>query len=191
VTAYPYQPGAGFNPPAKTINGWAIASLVCGLCGFVVLTIPAAIVLGIIGFVTARPPKGGKVMSIVGILLALLWLAGISIGSFFIYRASTALTSEAKVPIITLLDGIAEADTAKISQVSTFTPVQLPELQKLLPGVGKVTDFTTTGFFSKRGTDGTHLTINGNVDFENGKRKVKVEMERRGGTLIITEIYVR
>ena len=71
----------GYQPPPKRTNGLAIASLVCGICGFLYL-IPA--ILGIVfGVIAVRQinrdrtegkTTDGKGMAIAGIATGVAWL---------------------------------------------------------------------------------------------------------------------
>ena len=85
---YPGPPGPGYGPypppyhyPAaqqRRTNSLAIASLVCGICGFVYL-FPA--VLGIIFGIVAlrqvnRDKTDGRGMALTGIITGSLWLIG-------------------------------------------------------------------------------------------------------------------
>jgi hypothetical protein len=65
----PYQSG----PPRKARNGFAIASLIFGIIG----GIPLALGFGVAGLVRAAKVRRGKVMSIVGMSLSVLWLVPI------------------------------------------------------------------------------------------------------------------
>ena len=77
----PYPPppyyGPGYQP--RRTNGLAIASMVCGICGFVYL-IPAVlgIVFGIIAVrQTNRDKTDGRGMAIAGIVTGTVWLIGL------------------------------------------------------------------------------------------------------------------
>lgn len=70
---YPYPPPAGQPPRWPGTNGFAIASLVFGLIGGVVL----AVVFGIVGLVqTRRRPQAGRGLAVAGLVLSGLWLVG-------------------------------------------------------------------------------------------------------------------
>ena len=68
-TGYPVPPAV----PEKRTNGFAIAALVFGI----IPAIPLALIFGIIGLVRSGKVHRGKVMSIVGMVLALLWIVPI------------------------------------------------------------------------------------------------------------------
>jgi hypothetical protein len=98
---YPYGPGGpggyGYQPPART-NGNAVASLVCGICAFVVcpLTAIAGIVTGVRARRQIRDSGGqeqGDGLAVAGLVisgLGLVYLVGLAIFlAFFITLAAT------------------------------------------------------------------------------------------------------
>jgi len=97
---YPYGPGGpgyGYPAPART-NGNAVASLVCGICAFVVcpLTAIAGIVTGVRARRQIRDSAGqeqGDGLAVAGLVLSalgLLYLLGMAIFlAFFITLAAT------------------------------------------------------------------------------------------------------
>ena len=69
----------GYQPPPKRTNGLAIASLVCGICGFL-YAIPAllGIIFGIIALRQVNRDKtDGRGMAIAGIITGTVWLIAI------------------------------------------------------------------------------------------------------------------
>lgn len=90
-----YQPGypqPGYQPPGyqaglyapappafspytvPRTNGFAVAALITGICGFVFLASFAAIGLGVAGLSAAKHSGSGRGMAISGICLGTLWL---------------------------------------------------------------------------------------------------------------------
>ncbi len=82
---YPGYPGPGYpgfgysgpgypgQPPAK--NGYAIASFIAGILGFVGLSLIFSIVFGIMALVQIRRrPQGGKGFAIAGLVLSGVWI---------------------------------------------------------------------------------------------------------------------
>ena len=70
-------PLPGYPQPGQSrSNGFAIASLVCGIIGCLLVTSLAAIVFGALGIRKANrePQSGGKGMAIAGTSLAVMWL---------------------------------------------------------------------------------------------------------------------
>lgn len=77
-SGYGYPPPYYYQPyPVRRTNGFSIAALVCGICGFVYL-IPA--ILGIVfGVIAIRQIKrdgtDGRGMAIAGLVTGLCWFA--------------------------------------------------------------------------------------------------------------------
>jgi hypothetical protein len=76
-----YSPAPPYNPypQARSSNGMAIASLVCGIVGLVVLWVvlsPLAIIFGGIGLSRANRGASGRGMAIAGIVLGIVGLVG-------------------------------------------------------------------------------------------------------------------
>lgn len=68
----------GFSPPPPPqppgTNGLAVATLVLGIFGFLLLPIPIALILGIVALTaTGQRGRSGRGMAIAGILLAVVW----------------------------------------------------------------------------------------------------------------------
>jgi Domain of unknown function (DUF4190) len=90
----PPPPGAyyGYPPPVlRRTNGLAIASLVCGVCGFIYL-VPA--ILGIIfGCISLRQIRrdgtDGRGMAIAGIIVGASWMALVVVLVLVVLAAST------------------------------------------------------------------------------------------------------
>jgi hypothetical protein len=79
---YPLGPD-GYAAPAhrRSTNGLAIATLVIGVAGFLVITIPVNLVLGLVALVrTRRRGDKGTGLAVVGLLLSVLWAVGIGVG---------------------------------------------------------------------------------------------------------------
>ena len=103
-----------YEPPfkgqfAQRGNGMAVASLVCGICFCLLVTVPLAVIFGIIGLLKTRDPSvSGKGMSIAGIILGLvggvIWfmffaLVGVgffAMGAVFSQQASVFTTHVAQ-----------------------------------------------------------------------------------------------
>lgn len=86
--APPLTPGAHYSTgdqPGQGTNGFAIASLVLGLIGFVLLSVIFGIVA--LGKLRHRPQRG-KGMAIAGLCLSALWVVGVV--SVLVVRVETA-----------------------------------------------------------------------------------------------------
>lgn len=160
------EPGPGYTPgqpgypppappavPAKRTNGWAIASLIFGIIG----GIPLALIFGIIGLVKAGAYRSGKVLSVIGIVLALIWIAPVAYVTPHLIKASDPgciaaesnvqkindkMTADANNPeafvadlqniIKELNDAAAKSKNAKARDAMTRTAA---DFQELLAGV--------------------------------------------------------
>jgi Domain of unknown function (DUF4190) len=78
--AYPGQPGYGQptgypSPPAGRVNGFAIASFVLGLAGFMLVTLVLSVVFGIVALAGIRRTGGrGRGLAIAGLVLSGVWV---------------------------------------------------------------------------------------------------------------------
>lgn len=71
----------GYAPHRRATNGMAIATLVLGVAGFLVITIPVNLILGLIALVrTRKRGDKGTVLAVIGLILSILWGVGIAIG---------------------------------------------------------------------------------------------------------------
>lgn len=69
----PAHPGSAGSPAPRKGNPLAVATLVLGLVGFLVITIPVALVTGLLALARAKGPRSGRVPAALGILFALGW----------------------------------------------------------------------------------------------------------------------
>jgi prepilin-type processing-associated H-X9-DG protein len=72
----PYgRPGPYTGGEPQQSNGWALASLILGICGCLGITGLLAIIFGIVGLTKTKDPRvGGKSMAITGIILGSVFL---------------------------------------------------------------------------------------------------------------------
>ncbi|GAA4483930.1 hypothetical protein GCM10023191_006310 [Actinoallomurus oryzae] len=74
--------GAGRDHRRST-NGLAIASLILGIVGFLVITIPVNLIVGLVALArTRRRGDKGTGLAVFGLILSLLWAAGIGVGAY-------------------------------------------------------------------------------------------------------------
>lgn len=74
-----YQPGYGGYPQPRPGNGLAIASLVCGIIGLLILWFilsPLAIIFGGVGLSKANKGASGRGQAIAGLVLGVIGLLG-------------------------------------------------------------------------------------------------------------------
>jgi Domain of unknown function (DUF4190) len=65
----------------RSTNGLAITTLVLGVAGFLVITIPVNLVLGLVALVrTRRRGDKGTALAVIGMVLSILWAVGIAVG---------------------------------------------------------------------------------------------------------------
>jgi Domain of unknown function (DUF4190)/Septum formation len=84
----PYGGSTFGNPYAAGTNGQAIASLVLGILGFLTITAVLGIIFGIVALVRiGQVPQKGKRLAIAGLVLSVLWLAGLT--SAIAYNAAS------------------------------------------------------------------------------------------------------
>src|SRR5690242_2140341 len=72
-----YAPG----PRRRATNGLAVATLVLGVAGFLLITIPVNLILGLVALVrTRRRGDKGTGLAVTGLVLSILWAAGVGVG---------------------------------------------------------------------------------------------------------------
>jgi Domain of unknown function (DUF4190)/Septum formation len=68
------------GPPVRSTSGLAIATLIVGIAGFLVITIPVNLILGIVALTrTGRGGHKGRGLAVAGLVLSVLWGVGIGI----------------------------------------------------------------------------------------------------------------
>jgi hypothetical protein len=79
---YPPRPdGYATTSHRRSTNGLAITSFVLGIAGFLLITIPVNLVLGLVALVrTRRKGDKGTGLAVAGLVLSILWAVGLGIG---------------------------------------------------------------------------------------------------------------
>jgi hypothetical protein len=79
----PGPAGPGGSPDhhrRRSTNGMAIATLVLGVAGFLVITIPVNLVVGLVALVrTRRRGDKGTALAVIGLALSILWAVGLGV----------------------------------------------------------------------------------------------------------------
>ncbi|MBC6456698.1 DUF4190 domain-containing protein [Actinomadura sp. HBU206391] len=72
--------GPAARPHRRATSGMAIATLILGVAGFLVITIPVSLVLGVLSLVrTGRQGQKGKGLATTGMVLAVAWAVGLAV----------------------------------------------------------------------------------------------------------------
>lgn len=130
----PYAtPGSGGYPPPKPpTNWWAIAALVFGIIGGVLISV----VCGIIGLRKAKEGQGGRGLAIAGLVLSGLWVVLLIIGILLfvvIGRGSVDATDVkvgdciTEIPDTTRVLFVEVVDCAEPHMGEVFSEVTLPD----------------------------------------------------------------
>jgi hypothetical protein len=170
----PYQPP---QPPKN--NGWAIASLICGILGCIpVITSLLAVVLGVVGVKKSKEPNtGGKPLAIVGIVLGIIGIlgwAGFGAAGYFGYGMAKKLilgpTQEVAGGFLTSLAS-GDVATAKSHTTGDMSDAELETLSTQVKGLGSFKDFSLTNFQANTAS-GNQMTasIGGVAHFANGDK---------------------
>ncbi|PRY28242.1 putative regulator of septum formation [Pseudosporangium ferrugineum] len=128
---YPGPPPAGYGQPARGTNGFAIASLVLGLLGGILLSV----IFGIVALVQIkRRGQGGRGLAIGGLVAAGCWLLVIVAGVVFAIATSDDTSSSgtrvgAYVSVADLQAGdcVATVPSSRESRVRTVSCTSLHE----------------------------------------------------------------
>ena len=85
-----HSTGTAVVEPRRGADGLAVTTLVLGIAGFLVITIPVALILGVIAFARAgRQGRKGRGLAAAGLVLAVLWAAGLGAGVMTALNAPT------------------------------------------------------------------------------------------------------
>ena len=191
----PQQPyGYGMPVPARS-NGWAVASLICGVLGCVpLITSLLAVIFGIAGIRKSNEPNArGKGMAIAGLVLGILGLIAWPIIGGTSYwgwqKAKQIVFEPAKQTGTSFLQSLASGDLATARSLAT-SDVSDPDLQSLrdkVKDLGAFKDFSLSEFHVKSAGGQTYrLTASGTAVFEKGTRSFDAVLvgSRDGGMKI-------
>jgi len=135
-----YEPGQDGSAHQRSTNGLAIATLIVGIAGFLVITIPVNIILGLVALVrTRRRGDKGTGLAVTGLILSILWAVAIGVGV-----AALTKSSDPKRDASGQISGTQKAGPDKLrvgdcvapSQTGEITSVQAQPCSR--PGSNKV-----------------------------------------------------
>lgn len=169
MTQSPFPPGTAFpdpmHPPQRS-NGWAIASLICGIIGcFPVLQL-LAIVFGLVGIRASRRVHTGKGMAIAGLVLGILFTlgwAGCTAGGTVLWVSGKPVRSVSNRFLLNAAAG--QTDAALADCTSSITADQIKAFANAAASHGAVKDATTINFFGHTTSSGTTFDAVGVVTF--------------------------
>ena len=187
-SGYPPPPATGYGEPGlpggRQTNGWAIASLVCGIVGCVpFLTGLLAVIFGIIGLRKTRDPRvGGKGLAIAGLVLGivsiLLWaLFG---GALLqMWRGTAGQRDVARQFFNDIAAGNVAAAQAKAT--SNVTPEQIQAAVDEVKAYGALKDVTLFGVEGHAQTGARTTTeVAGALTFDSKGVAVKATVVKEG-----------
>jgi len=174
---YPGQPGV--PPTAPRSNGWALASLICGILGCVpLITSLCAVIFGVIGIRKANEPQtGGRGMAIAGLILGILGVVAWPVVGATTYwgwqKAKEIVFEPSKQAGTTFLSSLASGDIATAQSLTTgdLTQADLDALRDKVKDLGAFKEFSLSGFDAKSsGGDTFRISASGTAVFEKGSR---------------------
>lgn len=168
----PPPPGAFAPPPQapRGTNAWAIVSLITGILGCLFITPFVATVTGIIGFIQGKR-NGGRVMSVIGILLGIIWIVGaIGLGGLTYVGVKMAI-KQAKTQSIETVNAMADGDVGKARALSDLPADQVQALSDQLKGYGHCTDLSVSSFDTNKNMGSATFHLKGTATFEKAGTK--------------------
>jgi hypothetical protein len=179
----PQQPYPGAPPPEN--NGWAVASLVCGL----LLCIPGiagllAIIFGVLGIKQSNQLAGrGRGLAVAGLILGVLALIGWTAAGATMYwgykYVEGKVLDPSKAVSTTFLNSLASGDIATAKSVTTgsLTDDDLAKLRDQLKSLGGFQSFSLNQFNANGiGGDAFKIDIAGAATFQNGTKRFNAEL---------------
>jgi hypothetical protein len=185
--ANPYSTGANpYSGPYPTgTNGLAIASFVLGILGFLFITAVLSLIFGIIALGKIRQvPQRGKGLAIAGLVLSVLWLAGLTT-SIVINATNQAnqspngqITGRGNLSVFSLREGDC-FDNPTSGSVTTVTAIPCDQAHNAQVfaqfDAMNASTYPGSSALQAEATHGCNADITGNVD----KAKVPATMTIR------------
>lgn len=76
-------------PPQPKTSVLAVVSFVLGLTGFLLITIPVNLVVGVVALIrTGDRAQGGRTLALIGIVLSVLWAGAAAVGAVTVVNAA-------------------------------------------------------------------------------------------------------
>lgn len=183
----PFTPGQPMQPhmpaPVPQTNGWAIASLICGIIGCIpFLTSLLAILFGILGIKkSSQPMTGGKGLAIAGLVLGILGVLGWGIfggGIYALFSASAKPRAAAKVFVQDLVAG--NVDAAMTKCVPAVKREDVQAASDMLRQTGTFQQVNMLGFEANNNNGVTLWEMAGAVTFDKGTKPCHITLQAQG-----------
>ncbi len=181
------QPGM---VPQSSSNGWALTSLITGIAGCLLITPFIAIITGIVGFAKGAPPRSGRGMAIAGIVLGVLWLAGLGITAavsysgykWFMANIGKPAENAGRTFFADLDKGDYEA--AKKYLAPEFSKEKFDRLSTEVKELGAFQSFSISQFDPKQNGNIFTLNVGGNATFQKGTKSFTAKFSASPGSPI-------
>lgn len=182
------QPGMPMQ--TSSANGWALTSLITGIIGCLLITPFIAIITGIVGFAKGAPPRSGRGMAVAGIVLGVLWLAGLGITAgvsyagykWFMDNIGKPAETAGRTFFVDLNKGDFEA--AQKYMAPGFSKEKFDRLSAEIKELGAFQSFSLSEFDSKQNGNNFTLTVGGNATFQNGTKSFTAKFSVTPGSAV-------
>jgi hypothetical protein len=187
----PTMPYAVAQTPPPPVNAFAIVSLICGIIGCLVITPIVGIVTGIIGLRQAKKLGNGRGMAVAGILLSVLWIAGLGISGYGVYWGINKAVTEAKKPAIDTINALVDGNLDRAKASSLFTSEQLEQLSAQLKPYGHCTNLSVNSFNGQSNNGDATVHISGTATFEQaGDKGFTATLGSNKQQLLVNELNI-
>jgi len=176
----PAQPAYQMQPSQS--NGWGLASLICGLLSFCTGGVAGilAIIFGFVGISKSKKTNSGKGMSIAGLLLGLLSMAGwvifLLVGGLAILGLAKASEPARMANQQFIKDLASGSASTAANDTDGMAPTDVQALVDQVKDLGAVKDVTNIVFNVVNDT----ADLTGVATFDKGKRGYSVHEVKKG-----------
>lgn len=191
MTQMPPPPTMTYAPPQpRPTNGWAIASLVCGIIGCLVITPVLAVITGIIGLGKSRR-QGGRGLAVTGIILGILWIIGfVGVGGAG-YFGLKVLTKEAKQKTVDMVNALANDDFVTARQFADISDDDAAALSAKFKEYGTCKDVSLNSYSSNTTNGRKSIDLEGSLFFDKaGSKSFRASLSNDSGKLKIDSLRV-